>query len=122
MKKLLPYLFCFIFFAFGKSSSAQQDINFSQFYELPLLRNPALAGIFSGNIRFTSAYRNQWESITTPYRSMAFGTEIKVFKGLTDGDFFTVGCCYAFPLVSICTRKTNVTAENTGQRRVSKQW
>ncbi|MCY7291498.1 MAG: PorP/SprF family type IX secretion system membrane protein [Ferruginibacter sp.] len=91
MKNLLRYLFMFALLFIGKSSTAQQDMNFSQFYELPLLRNPALAGIFSGNIRVTSAYRNQWESVTTPYRSMAIGTEIKVFKGLSEGDFFTVG-------------------------------
>ena len=70
---------------------AQQDINFSQFYELPLLRNPALAGIFNGNVRFTAAYRNQWESITTPYRTMALGAEMKFFKGLAAGDFITTG-------------------------------
>ena len=70
---------------------AQQDINFSQFYELPMLRNPALAGIFSGNFRLTSAYRNQWESITTPYRSMALGAEVKIFKGFSEGDFITAG-------------------------------
>lgn len=91
MKKLLPYIFTIAILVIGKSATAQQDINFSQFYELPLLRNPALAGIFSGNIRVTSAYRNQWASVTTPYRSEAIGTEIKVFKGLTDGDFFTIG-------------------------------
>jgi hypothetical protein len=73
--------------------SAQQDINFSQFYELPLLRNPALAGIFNGNVRFPRhrAYRNQWESVTTPYRTMAIGAEAKFFKGLKAGDFLTAG-------------------------------
>ena len=55
-----------------------QDINFSQFYELPLLRNPALAGIFSGDFRITSSYRNQWESVTVPYRTMALGAEYKL--------------------------------------------
>jgi|SRR5437868_340232 len=52
-----------------------QDINFSQFYELPLLRNPGLAGIFSGDFRLTSSYRNQWQSVTVPYRTMALGAE-----------------------------------------------
>jgi hypothetical protein len=28
-----------------------QDIHFSQFFEAPLLRNPSLAGIFTGDIR-----------------------------------------------------------------------
>ena len=72
-------------------AKAQQDINFSQFYELPMLRNPALAGIFNGNVRFTAAYRNQWQSVTTPYRTMALGSEIKFFKGFSTGDFVTAG-------------------------------
>ncbi len=80
-----------IFLLINTTIRAQQDINFSQFYELPLMRNPALAGIFTGNVRFTSAYRNQWQSVTTPYRTMALGAEVKFFKGFTPGDFVTTG-------------------------------
>jgi len=91
MKPILP-LFFFVLILLGSiSTTAQQDINFSQFYELPLLRNPALAGIFNGNVRFTAAYRNQWESVTVPYRTMALGAEVKFFKGLAPGDFVTAG-------------------------------
>lgn len=91
MKTFLRIFFsCLLLFS-GMISQAQQDINFSQFYELPLLRNPALAGIFNGNVRITAAYRNQWESVTVPYRTMALGTEFKFFKGLSDGDFITTG-------------------------------
>ncbi|HAO45366.1 MAG TPA: PorP/SprF family type IX secretion system membrane protein [Ferruginibacter sp.] len=67
-----------------------QDINFSQFYELPLLRNPALAGIFNGDIRVTSAFRSQWQSVTTPYRTMALGIEYKKPIGRSN-DFITIG-------------------------------
>lgn len=68
-----------------------QDIHFSQFYELPMLRNPALAGIFNGNFRVTAAYRNQWQSVTVPYRTMGLGAECKVLRGLGTGDFITAG-------------------------------
>jgi type IX secretion system PorP/SprF family membrane protein len=68
-----------------------QDINFSQFYDLPLLRNPSLAGIFSGDIRITSAYRNQWQSVTVPYRTFGLGAEIKKPIGENSDDFFTYG-------------------------------
>lgn len=91
MKTILPATFFILTLTGSLSVTAQQDINFSQFYELPMLRNPALAGIFNGNIRFTGAYRNQWESVTTPYRTMAVGAEAKFFKGLKPGDFLTVG-------------------------------
>jgi type IX secretion system PorP/SprF family membrane protein len=66
-----------------------QDINFSQFYELPLLRNPALAGLFTGDLRITSAFRNQWGSVTVPYRTQALGAELKF--GVSSVDFVTLG-------------------------------
>jgi type IX secretion system PorP/SprF family membrane protein len=68
-----------------------QDINFSQFYELPLLRNPALAGIFAGDIRATSAFRSQWQSVTVPYRTLALGLEYKKPIGRNSNDFITIG-------------------------------
>lgn len=68
-----------------------QDIHFSQFYEFPLIRNPALAGIFSGNFRLTGAYRNQWQSVTVPYRTMAVSGECKMLRGFSTGDFITTG-------------------------------
>lgn len=91
MKTTLRHRFLVLLLLLSSVTQAQQDINFSQFYELPLLRNPALAGIFNGNARFTAAYRNQWESVTVPYRTMALGAEIKFFKGLSKGDFITTG-------------------------------
>lgn len=68
-----------------------QDINFSQFYELPLLRNPALAGIFQGDIRVTSAFRSQWQSVTVPYRTMGLGIEYKKPMSRNTNDFITIG-------------------------------
>jgi Bacteroidetes-specific putative membrane protein len=70
---------------------AQQDIHFSQFYEFPLLRNPALSGIFNGHYRLTGGYRNQWQSVTVPYRSMYMGSEFKLLRGFEEGDFITAG-------------------------------
>jgi type IX secretion system PorP/SprF family membrane protein len=75
----------------GTIKGLGQDIHFSQFYELPMLRNPALAGIFAGDIRVTAAYRNQWQSVTVPYRSFAFGGEYKKPMGENSNDFITLG-------------------------------
>ncbi|WP_244898089.1 type IX secretion system membrane protein PorP/SprF [Niastella yeongjuensis] len=55
------------------------------------MRNPALAGIFSGNFRLTGAYRNQWQSVTVPYRTMAVSGECKMLRGFSNGDFITAG-------------------------------
>ncbi len=67
-----------------------QDLNFSQFYELPLLRNPALAGIFIGDIRIQSVYRNQWQSVTVPYRTSGLSAEVN-FPMNDYGHYLTAG-------------------------------
>jgi type IX secretion system PorP/SprF family membrane protein len=86
MKKGLPFLLLIL--CCGKV--AAQDIHFSQVFETPLLRNPALAGIFSGDIRVQSVYRNQWNSVTTPYITGSLNAEYKKPVGRGD-DFLTLG-------------------------------
>lgn len=67
-----------------------QDINFSQFYELPMLRNPALSGFYVGDIRVTSIYRNQWEAVPVKYRTQGLGVETRFAVGSGD-DYMSLG-------------------------------
>lgn len=67
-----------------------QDLHFSQFYEAPLVRNPALAGLFEGDVRAQLVYRNQWGSVTTPYQTGSLNGEYKFAIGRGD-DFMTAG-------------------------------
>lgn len=67
-----------------------QDIHFSQFFETPLLRNPALAGIFGGDLRIQGVYRNQWNSVTVPYQTGSLNAEYKLPVGRGD-DFLSIG-------------------------------
>ncbi len=67
-----------------------QDIHFSQFFEAPLLRNPSLAGIYTGDIRFQGVYRDQWNSVTNAYKTASFNGEYKMHIGQVD-DFLTLG-------------------------------
>ena len=71
-------------------SAAAQDFTFSQFYEQPLLRNPALAGIFTGDIRVSMAYRDQWGSVTIPFRTTSLSVEHKIPIG-NGHDVLTIG-------------------------------
>lgn len=90
MKKLIK-LNIFLCLLFASATAHSQDINFSQFYELPLLRNPALAGIFAGDIRATAAFRSQWQSVTVPYRTIGLGLEYKRALNQNSNDFITYG-------------------------------
>lgn len=71
-------------------AARSQDIHFSQFYEAPLLRNPALAGIFTGDFRVQTIFRDQWNSFTDAYRTGSLNAEYKWPIGKQD-DFFTTG-------------------------------
>ena len=84
-----------IFLAIGvlliiSDSLVAQDFTFSQFYEMPLLRNPALAGIFTGDIRFQAGYRSQWQSIPVPFNTQVLSGEAKFPIG-KQNDFISVG-------------------------------
>ena len=74
----------------GVSPALAQDIHFSQFFEAPLLRNPSLAGIFTGDVRVQGVYRDQWNSFTNAYRTGSFNAEYKMPVGKGD-DFITMG-------------------------------
>ncbi|MDE3143896.1 MAG: PorP/SprF family type IX secretion system membrane protein [Bacteroidota bacterium] len=69
---------------------AAQDLTYSQFYEQPLLRNPALAGVFTGDMRISTAYRDQWESVTVPFRTTSLSAEYKL-PASKNKDVFTLG-------------------------------
>ncbi len=54
---------------FFRNSIYAQDIHFSQILSTPVITNPANTGIFDGQLRVTSDYRNQWASIGVPFNT-----------------------------------------------------
>ena len=89
MKPSIHPFLVVIMLAFSLNATSQ-DIHFSQIFETPLLRNPALAGLFSGDVRIQTVYRTQWNSVTTPYRTGSVNAEIKKHVGSGD-DYLTMG-------------------------------
>src|SRR5678815_5034661 len=89
MKKRITILFAVLNLIFAFTVQAQ-DLHLSQFYETPLLRNPALAGIFTGDVRVNAVYRDQWNSVTSGYRTGSLSGEYKVPVGRGD-DYVTWG-------------------------------
>jgi len=70
--------------------TSAQDIHFSQFFEAPLLRNPSLAGIFTGDYRIQAVFHDQWNSFTNAYRTGSLNGEYKMPIG-KGNDYLTVG-------------------------------
>jgi len=60
MKQVYTIILAFLITA----SATAQDIHYSQFFNAPLLLNPALTGFTSGEYRVAADYRNQWFSAT----------------------------------------------------------
>ena len=90
MKNLVKRGLCSAALAFALMTAHSQDIHFSQFFEAPLLRNPSLAGIFTGDVRVQAVYRDQWNSFTNAYRTGSLNAEYKMPVGGSD-DFLTAG-------------------------------
>ena len=67
-----------------------QDVHFSQFYEAQLYQNPALAGLYKGDVHLQAMCRNQWTSISSPFQTGYLSGEYKVPVGKQD-DFLTLG-------------------------------
>lgn len=58
-------------FTFGLGSiSLGQGIHFSQWYEAPVVINPANSGSYFGDYRANLNYRNQWATIGNSYKTM----------------------------------------------------
>ena len=90
MKKFLTILSLLSSGLIPFKTTVGQDVHFSQFWETPLLRNPALSGLFQGDIRIQTIYRDQWNSLTNAYRTGSLNVENKIAVGGGD-DFLTVG-------------------------------
>ena len=89
MKQLNKYLLLSLII-FESIDASSQDIHFSQIFETPLLRNPSLTGIFSGDVRIQSVYRTQWNTVTVPYQTTSLSGEVKKHIGSGD-DFISYG-------------------------------
>ncbi|MEP6750772.1 MAG: PorP/SprF family type IX secretion system membrane protein, partial [Bacteroidota bacterium] len=87
MKPIFYILFCSAALLLCKKAHTQ-DIHFSQMFETPLLRNPALAGIFSGDIRVQSVYRSQYNAVSDAYQTTSANIEYKML--LAKNDYLTL--------------------------------
>jgi len=64
-------IFILLYFSFLPCISLSQDIHFSQMERSPLNLNPAETGDFLADHRIVANYRNQWASVTVPYKTFS---------------------------------------------------
>jgi len=70
-------VFLIIGISFSVSTAYSQDIHYSQFFNSPLNLNPALTGIFNGNVRMHANYKDQWAGVPVGYSSADLGFDMK---------------------------------------------
>ncbi|MBI9037382.1 MAG: PorP/SprF family type IX secretion system membrane protein [Bacteroidales bacterium] len=71
--------------------SFSQDIHFSQFYNSPLIINPALTGNINEEFRAGINYRNQGESITIPYKTFSVFLDAKLIPNFLRNSEIGIG-------------------------------
>jgi type IX secretion system PorP/SprF family membrane protein len=72
-------------------SLQSQDLHYSQFYNAPLVVNPALTGVFNGDQRVTFSFRDQGRSLPVPYLSFTAGYDLNIYPKKSDKSFWGVG-------------------------------
>lgn len=97
----------FICCCYGPIKLTAQDLHFSQYYNSPLSLNPALAGAFNGDVRLMTNYRNQWQSISTPYKTYAFSADMGLFKKKTKNSFIGGGISFTSDKAGTSQLSTN---------------
>ena len=82
-----------IVFAAALSSNAYaQDLHFSQYFNTPMLVNPANTGFNPDfDYRIGGNYRNQWASVGNPYKTMSVWGDTKLFANRFEDGWIGVG-------------------------------
>jgi len=92
MMKSLPILsFAFLGMFFSVKGWGQ-DIHFSQYYNTPLLVNPANTG-FNPDYDYRAGvnYRNQWANVGSPYNTMSAWGDVKVLANRLENGWLGLG-------------------------------
>src|SRR6202050_997189 len=72
---------------------AGQDLHFSQWFNSPLMTNPANTGFIpDADYRLGANYRNQWSSVMSePYKTMSIWGDAQVFRNRIQSGWLGLG-------------------------------
>ena len=76
------------------STQFGQGIHFSQWYEAPVIMNPANAGSYFGDYRANLNYRNQWATIGNSYKTMYASYDMPIKKNESDMKTTGIGASF----------------------------
>ncbi len=90
LKTILVLSACMVLGTVGVSG---QDLHFSQWFNEPLLTNPANTGFIpDADYRLGANYRNQWSAImSAPYRTMSIWGDAQVFRDRIENGWMGLG-------------------------------
>lgn len=96
MKKVKHILVCFFLIAFTlqyNTACFGQDLHFSQFFNNPLLTNPANTGFIpDADYRLGASYRNQFSNILSqPYKTISIFGDAQVLRNQIENGWLGLG-------------------------------
>jgi type IX secretion system PorP/SprF family membrane protein len=69
-----------------------QDLHFTQYYNTPMLLNPANTALMSeDNFRIGAIFRNQWATIPVPYNSTSIFTDFQLIRNPDRNNWLGIG-------------------------------
>ena len=77
IKTLLKFFVAIVIFL--PSTISAQDIHLSHIHASPILLNPAMTGLFNGDLRLIGNTRSQWQAVTKGYKTVAASADMKLY-------------------------------------------
>lgn len=79
--------------ALGTNAARAQDLHFSQWFNTPLITNPANTGFIpDADYRIGANYRNQWSSVmAVPYKTYSIWGDAQVFRERIESGWLGLG-------------------------------
>ncbi|HSZ34400.1 MAG TPA: PorP/SprF family type IX secretion system membrane protein [Puia sp.] len=93
MTRIRNVLMCILFQVICGLTLEAQDLHFSQWFNEPLLTNPANTGFIpDADYRLGANYRNQWSTVMSePYRTMSIWGDAQVFRNRIQSGWLGLG-------------------------------
>lgn len=95
-KRLFYFCWAMIVLTATTWRSQAQDIHFTQFAYSPLNLNPALTGIFNGDMRFGANYRNQWQNVPVDYLNFSGAYDMNFYNKKLERSRFAGGLLFNY--------------------------